>query len=407
MRIAVVKPDHGIVGGFELVMRRISLELQQRGHEVHWLTIDVPSLPPRPYGVKLPLAVWWQAHEFFRYCSMAEAFESIDASAYDLVISTQPPSFAVHHPRQLALFSHHLRVYYDLADVFLESDETFDPAVYELARERIRVLDDVFLRRPKHILAASEVVKERLRAYNHLEANVGVYHAGVGAAGADTSLTPAPSGAALCVSRHEFPKRTELFVSAMHVAPMIRGTVVGGGGRLESVLALDELLAVDDPGTRSLSDRQLWLKRHAWYGGSRSPKRPRSASVEFLGHVTDDELSRLYAGALCVVAPALLEDYGLTAIEAMSYGKPLIVCDDGGSLTAFVEDGVNGFVVPPCAEAIAQAVTKLADEPQLALEMGERSREVAATYTWERAIREIEGGIDLVFDSAQAGRTPR
>jgi glycosyltransferase involved in cell wall biosynthesis len=404
MRIAVVKPDYRIVGGFELVMQRITRELQGRGHEVHWLTLDVPSLSPRPYGVRLPHSVWWQAHEFWRYCSMAEAFESVDASDYDFVISTQPPSFAVRHPRHLALFSHHLRIYYDLAEVFVESDETFDPEVHRLARRRIRLLDDVFLQRPRHVLAASEVVKERLRAYNGLDANVGVYHAGVGMGGAETAPSPRPDRTALCVSRHEFPKRTELFVSAMHLAPATRGIVVGGGGRLGSVQALDRLLAADDPVTRSLSDRQLWLKRHTWSGDMPTSSRAGAPIVQFLGHVSDVELSRLYARALCVVAPALLEDYGLTAIEAMTYGKPLIVCDDGGSLTGFVEDGINGFVVPPRAEAIARAVTKLADEPELALEMGQRSREVAATYTWKRAMQEIEDGIDLVFQSAATGR---
>ena len=65
-------------------------------------------------------------------------------------------------------------------------------------------------------------------------------------------------------------------------------------------------------------------------------------------------------GAGCAVAPAYLEDYGITAVEAMAYGLPLIVCEDGGGLPWFVEDGVTGFVVEPTGRAIAEAMTKSA-----------------------------------------------
>ena len=119
----------------------------------------------------------------------------------------------------------------------------------------------------------------------------------------------------------------------------------------------------------------------------------------FTGQIADEELDVLYRRAVCVVAPAFLEDYGLTAVEAMSYGKPLVVCRDGGNLVNFVRDGENGFVVDPSGAAIADAVRELAADPHRAREMGAAARETARDYTWERGMREIEEGIDLVMSS--------
>ena len=101
----------------------------------------------------------------------------------------------------------------------------------------------------------------------------------------------------------------------------------------------------------------------------------------------------------CVVAPAYLEDYGLTAIEAMAYGKPLIVCRDGGNLVNFVEHGVNGFVVEPEGPAIAEAVNLLIDDPALAQKLGAAARETARPYTWDRAMQQFQSGVEKVLSS--------
>lgn len=49
--------------------------------------------------------------------------------------------------------------------------------------------------------------------------------------------------------------------------------------------------------------------------------------ARMLGHVTDDELHALYAGALAVVLPSRLEGYGLSPREAAAHGTPSIVSD--------------------------------------------------------------------------------
>ncbi len=108
-------------------------------------------------------------------------------------------------------------------------------------------------------------------------------------------------------------------------------------------------------------------------------------------------MTGLYRDALCVIAPAYDEDDGLTVVEAMSHGKPVIVCRDGGGLTALVRDGVNGFVVEPTARGIADALQTFAEDPELARRMGIAARETARERTPERARTQLLSAVEKVF----------
>lgn len=55
-----------------------------------------------------------------------------------------------------------------------------------------------------------------------------------------------------------------------------------------------------------------------------------SGQVEFLGQVTDEELTKLYKGAKAFLAMARDEDFGITPVEAMSVGTPVIAFNGGG-----------------------------------------------------------------------------
>jgi glycosyltransferase involved in cell wall biosynthesis len=399
LRIAIVKPDFRVTGGFELVMARVDAELRERGHTTTWHTVDTFETSRSPFGLDVPPAVWAAGAEYFRYLSLVEAFRRVDPGDADVVISTQPPSFAVEHERVLALFSHHLRIYYDLSDAYVEAGFV-DADLHRAAEAGVREVDQPLLHAVRHFLAASPEVKRRLARFNGLDENVGIYLAGIAfrrdVGSAAGSGGDGGDGHVLCVSRHEWPKRTELFVAAMKHLPARRGTLVGTGGRLAWAKTIDAKLTASGADLEAVDSRSLWMNKGE-IAPAHALEPPRRSNVRFLGHVPDAKLDRLFSSALCVVAPAYLEDYGLTAIEAMAYGKPLVVCRDGGGLTDSVQDGVNGFVVDPEPSAIADAVRRLADDPDLARTMGANARDIAATYTWDRAMAQIESGIEQVL----------
>ena len=371
---------------------RIVNRLVESGHEVRVLAYDAWKCDHRPFGHRVPDQSWGRAPEFFTFLSQLESCRQLETAGADLVISTQPPTYAVEHPRHLSLFFHHARMFNDLSEYMLEAG-LVDAGVHPAACAAVQAIENRALHQVTHIAAGSETVAKRLADLNGRDAGVSLFHAGPSVEALPADLQSHDEHV-LCVSRHDFPKRTELFVLAAHLAPELRCVSVGTGSRLGSLRALDERLARD--GTAAETEpRRLWCNNDPLLDPAATPHS--DGLVSFEGSVSDEVLERRYRDAICVVAPALLEDYGLTAIEAMRYGKPLIVCTDGGHLCHLVEDGVTGLVVEPTGDAIAAAIRYLASNPDVASEMGRRGQEVAATFTWERAMREFEAAIEVTL----------
>lgn len=63
-------------------------------------------------------------------------------------------------------------------------------------------------------------------------------------------------------------------------------------------------------------------------------------TIEFLGRVSEEEQKKLYSECVAYIQPQL-EDFGMTAVEAMASGRPVIALPKGGS-TETIIDGVTG-----------------------------------------------------------------
>ena len=407
-RIALLKPDFGVSGGFESVVDRVEARLRGDGHEVNRITRHLPSLPRRPYGIDVPDEIWAAAPEYFRYLASVEAFDAISTRRFDAVISTQPPSFTHRHPRHLSLFFHHHRVYYDLEDVWIAAGMAADPDLHREAGARIRALDAPRLEAVRWFAAGSETVRRRLARFNGID-RTSLFHAGIGL-GMGPVATPGPepdrparNGPVLCVGRLELPKRPELFVAGLRRLPHVRATVVGSGGRAAWVRAVDHRLAQTGVDLDAVDETALWCSR----GDVEAPA-PASwtSNVELAGRVDDDALVRLFATTPCVVAPALDEDYGLTAIEAMAHGAPVVVCRDGGGLADLVTHEVDGLVVEPTGAAIAAAVERILTDPDLAATLAAGGRARAAETAWDRADDEIRLALAITLDEAEPEAEP-
>jgi glycosyltransferase involved in cell wall biosynthesis len=393
-RIAVLKPDFGVSGGFERVVARIEAALRADGHDVTRLTVDIGAHDHRVGGLDVPPDVWAAAPEYFWYLSGRDRFDRVDTRRYDAVVSTQPPSTSHRHPRHLAVFFHHHRLFYDLEERYLQAGFAADPDVHRRAGELVRGLDQPRLEQVTHYLAGSRVVADRLARFNGIE-GAGIYHAGIGIGSEQAPVQEVEpgAGAVLCVGRHEFPKRTELVVAAAHLLPHVRFSIVGTGGREAWARSLDHRLS-QGLDAESLTETDLWCNT-----GQGAPPVPDGFEprVELAHRVSDQELARRYAEAPCVVAPAYDEDYGLTAIEAMAQGRPVVVCRDGGGLAELVEHEVTGLVVEPTPAGIAAAVERLVDDPALAAGLGRAGRERAAALSWANADRELRDGLAEVL----------
>ncbi|MCX6794043.1 MAG: glycosyltransferase, partial [Candidatus Gottesmanbacteria bacterium] len=79
-------------------------------------------------------------------------------------------------------------------------------------------------------------------------------------------------------------------------------------------------------------------------------------NIEFLGYVSDTELARLYAGAKAFLALATDEDFGMTPVEAMSMGTPVIAFAGGGYVESVIDGKTGIFFHKPTVESLIQAI---------------------------------------------------
>jgi glycosyltransferase involved in cell wall biosynthesis len=100
-----------------------------------------------------------------------------------------------------------------------------------------------------------------------------------------------------------------------------------------------------------------------------------------LNRPSDAELAGLMAGADAFCLPSLYEGFGLTVLEAMACGTPVVV-SDRGALPEVVADA--GLVVPPTAAAVKDALRRVLAEPELAQRLGEAAARHARSFTWNR-----------------------
>lgn len=84
------------------------------------------------------------------------------------------------------------------------------------------------------------------------------------------------------------------------------------------------------------------------------------------------------------VFPSLTEGFAKAPLEAMASGLPVIVTTNSG-VNDIITDGEEGFIVPPCdADAIADRLMYLRNNPKERERMGDEALDTAMEYTWER-----------------------
>ncbi|MCP3939452.1 MAG: glycosyltransferase family 4 protein [Actinomycetia bacterium] len=385
MKVGIAKPEWGITGGFETHLDRLIAHLRREGHQVQMLTTPARS----PDSVDALTRA--QHPSFFDYVGLVHRFEQLDARDVDVVVTTQPGSWAIDHPNKLALFYHHERIFYDLAERY-QGVSGIDADVHTEACLLVRELDSRHFGTISHFLVPSETVTNRLVEFSGIDRSRMSLYLACANAEPRTAATQRRDRV-LCVSRNEFTKRTQLFVAAAHEGFNASATLIGGGGQLPTVRRYAAELSSGVPVEPAPWDAQPASERVE----VTVPDDP----VQILGRVDDDVLAENYSRAICVVAPAYDEDYGLTVLEAFAFGTPVVVCSDGGGLVEFVEHGHDGFVVDPEPDAIADAVCSIVDDPELARRMGAAALQSHSRYTWDQAYLRFSEAVEIVASGAR------
>jgi glycosyltransferase involved in cell wall biosynthesis len=212
-------------------------------------------------------------------------------------------------------------------------------------------------------VANSEVVRTRVRRTYGLDATVVAPPVTLDPDGKQRAPGPRRDGFLLCVSRLLGYKNVEAVAQAFRQLPDQRLLVAGDGPMARHLRAV-------------------------------APH-----NVEFLGAVTEPELRWLYAHCRALVA-ASYEDFGLTPVEAMSFGKPSVVLRWGGFLETVVDGETGVFFDEPSGRSIARAIREL-DQLSFAPELLKKHAEEYSEAHFAERMRSIVATIANRADLAR------
>lgn len=246
-----------------------------------------------------------KSHHKLLLSFMPKAWEALDLTEYDLVISccascckgviTRPD--ALHVCYSFSPTRYVWDLYYD----YLENTNAIKRFFMKRMIHKVRLWDFQAAQRVDHFAADSNFVGSRIKKYYRRDFTT-IYP---GTRINECPITEMPDDYYLVVARFVRYKRVDLAIEACNQLKK-KLVVIGSGGEEEERL---KKLAGD--------------------------------TVEFLGRVSDEEMERCYSRAKAFLFPGI-EDYGITPVEAMSAGVPVLAFGKGGALET-VQDGKTGL----------------------------------------------------------------
>jgi glycosyltransferase involved in cell wall biosynthesis len=307
---------------------------------------------------------WWPPAKILDHmlaCRLLDVSETA-GEPIDLCIGLKFPAYHLVHPRKRIWLVHEYRTAYSLWDHPI-GDLVIEPEG-QLIRQAIVKSDHNCFCGVEKLFAISSTVTKRVEQHLGLDAPP-LYHP---PPGAERLRGGEADGYFYFPSRICSYKRQRLVIEALaHTSQPVE---VQFSGAPETSGILDELqrLAL----TLGVSSRVRWL-----------------------GHVSDDEKTTLYANALGVVFPPVDEDYGYITLEAMLSSKPVITCTDSGGPLEFVIPDETGLVSEATPQALAGCMDELWSDRQRAARMGRAGREHydGLQISWEHVVEKLCGGI--------------
>ena len=218
---------------------------------------------------------------------------------------------------------------------------------------KIDPLIDRVLKAVDHISCVSQAVLMQLRIYAPLAAQkAGVIHNGLPLPDLiPSSLSFAPPTLA-CIARLSPEKGIDVI---LHALALVK----------EAIPTIRLLIAGDGPERAALLDLTafLQLQNH----------------VSFLGPLAPDQIPEVINQSCMILMPSRMEAFGLTALQSLQMGRPVIASRIGG-LPEIIEHEQSGLLVAmDNIDELAQAILRLAQHPEQTQTLGLQGRKRAIT----------------------------
>jgi glycosyltransferase involved in cell wall biosynthesis len=283
--------------------------------------IDTSIIQKLPGGIK---------HYQWYMPFMPMAVEFFDLSGFDLVISDSA-SFAkgvITKPETLHIDYCHTPTRYLWSDTHQYINELkynkFFKKLISLVLNYIRLWDRQAADRVDVFVANSEMVRQRIKKYYRRDSTV-IYPP------VDTetySLSPSLIDEKL--------KAENYLLIGCRLAPYKRVDVV-----------IEAFKKIPEKKLKIFGSGIDWERLRELVGDA--------PNIEFLGRVSDVELAKLYRNAKAFIHPQE-EDFGITVVEAMACGTPVIAYRKGGAIETVIENQTGIFFDKQTVEAVTDAI---------------------------------------------------
>ena len=260
-----------------------------------------------------------KTHHKFLLSFMPRAWEALDLTEYDLVVSscascckgviTRPDAVHIcycHSP---------IRYVWDLYYDYLEGASAIKRAFMPSMIHKVRMWDFQAAQRVDSFISNSDYVGRRIAKFYRRESTT--IHPGIFLP--EGEVREEREDYYFVLSRFVGYKRIDIAIEACNM--LGRKLVVAGSGGEEE----ERLRAMAGP------------------------------TVEFVGRVSDEQLSDYYAGARAFLFPGI-EDFGLTPLEAMAGGAPVLAYGEGGARETVVDGETGLFFREQNAESLAVCI---------------------------------------------------
>jgi len=326
MKVAIFHDYFGAIGGGERVVLAMATAL-----DADIITTDtdalkkmdpdarVISLGPSPAvpGLK-QVAVSWK----FWSCNFSKDYDFF-------IFSGNWAHYAAHRHHPNLWYCHTpVRAFYDLYPLFLSRQGFIRRQQFRIWVHIHRFFDHRSVRSVDTIVTNSENVRARIRDTYSRDAEV--------------ICPPVDTSRFRCAEYGDFwlsvnrlypEKRIELQIEAFRNMPGEKLVIAGGYAQGDHAsLYTDRLYARLPP------------------------------NVTFLGEIPEPDLIDLYARCKGLICTALDEDFGITPLEAMASGKPVIAVDEGGFRETVTPQ--TGMLVEASPEAVIEAVRSISSRPE-------------------------------------------
>lgn len=329
MKIAIFHDYFGAIGGGEKLVLMLAKNLNA---DVITTDLNIESIKKMGYSdthiislgktSNIPPLKQISASFLFATCDFSKKYDFFIFSgnwAHFAARKHKPNLYYCHTPT---------RAFYDLYNTFLKRQPFFISIFFRAWVGFHRPISEYYMSHVCKIVTNSKNTSKRIEKYFHRDAQV-IYPP------VDTSKFACKGYGDfwLSVNRLYPEKRVEIQIEAFKKLPEEKLIIVGGYSKGDHAQSYAKTIVNNLP-----------------------------ANVRVLGEVSETELLDLYSQCRGFICTAMDEDFGMTPVEAMASGKPVVAVNEGGFRETVI-NGKTGILVEAEIQSIIKAIRYVSQDP--------------------------------------------